>query len=154
MKIKEIKLNKKGVSYKTPNKEKIKALKIKYINKLGRLDRRKESVLDDLQWFKDIRQGTRDYKTITRRFWAPILQIILYGVIHRTKLYERNIKRLLKRLNRKIVNYDLKLQQIHQELCGSYVRYCAICNCEDLRACEGGCYWVEENLCSSCVGKL
>lgn len=28
---------------------------------------------------------------------------------------------------------------------------CRICGCTDDNACPGGCYWVEEDLCSKCV---
>lgn len=28
---------------------------------------------------------------------------------------------------------------------------CRRCGCTDDRACPGGCYWVEPNLCSACV---
>lgn len=28
---------------------------------------------------------------------------------------------------------------------------CRVCGCTWNNACEGGCYWVEENLCSECV---
>ena len=30
-------------------------------------------------------------------------------------------------------------------------RKCRKCGCTDDRACNGGCYWVEEDLCSSCL---
>lgn len=30
---------------------------------------------------------------------------------------------------------------------------CRVCGCTDDRACPGGCYWVEEDLCSECAGK-
>jgi len=30
------------------------------------------------------------------------------------------------------------------------VRACRVCGCTDMRACEGGCYWVERDLCSRC----
>jgi hypothetical protein len=30
---------------------------------------------------------------------------------------------------------------------------CRICGCIDEEACPEGCYWVEPNLCSSCVDK-
>lgn len=30
---------------------------------------------------------------------------------------------------------------------------CRICGCTQNNACQGGCYWVEEDLCSSCVDK-
>ncbi len=30
-------------------------------------------------------------------------------------------------------------------------RRCRICGCTDDNACEGGCYWVEEDLCSACA---
>jgi len=31
--------------------------------------------------------------------------------------------------------------------------HCRICGCTDEHACEGGCYWVEEDLCSACAEK-
>lgn len=33
------------------------------------------------------------------------------------------------------------------------VRKCRVCGCTDDHACPGGCYWVEEDLCSQCEGK-
>lgn len=33
------------------------------------------------------------------------------------------------------------------------VRHCRICGCTEKRACEGGCYWVEYDLCSSCIAE-
>lgn len=38
------------------------------------------------------------------------------------------------------------LVEIKQDL-----RRCRICGCTDDNACMGGCYWVEDDLCSSCV---
>jgi hypothetical protein len=31
------------------------------------------------------------------------------------------------------------------------VRACRVCGCTDDRACPGGCWWVEADLCSSCA---
>lgn len=31
------------------------------------------------------------------------------------------------------------------------VRRCRVCNCTDDVACMSGCWWVEEDLCSSCA---
>lgn len=31
---------------------------------------------------------------------------------------------------------------------------CRICGCTQNNACEGGCYWVEDHLCSQCAKKL
>jgi len=33
-------------------------------------------------------------------------------------------------------------------------RSCRLCGCTELAACEGGCFWVAEDLCSACVVKL
>jgi transcriptional regulator with XRE-family HTH domain len=33
------------------------------------------------------------------------------------------------------------------------VRKCRVCGCTDDHACEGGCYWVEADLCSKCAEK-
>lgn len=30
------------------------------------------------------------------------------------------------------------------------VRACRVCGCTDFQACEGGCWWVAADLCSSC----
>jgi hypothetical protein len=29
--------------------------------------------------------------------------------------------------------------------------HCRVCGCSNLSACAGGCWWVEDDLCSSCV---
>lgn len=33
------------------------------------------------------------------------------------------------------------------------VRTCRVCGCTDDHACEGGCEWIEWDLCSKCKGK-
>lgn len=33
-----------------------------------------------------------------------------------------------------------------------HLRCCRKCGCTDLRACPGGCSWVEDDLCSRCAG--
>ena len=30
---------------------------------------------------------------------------------------------------------------------------CRVCGCTQYNACDGGCYWVEPDLCSKCVGE-
>lgn len=32
-------------------------------------------------------------------------------------------------------------------------RECIICHCTTMKACPGGCYWVDDNLCSQCSQK-
>jgi hypothetical protein len=32
-------------------------------------------------------------------------------------------------------------------------RACRSCGCTDLEACEGGCWWVESDLCSACLAR-
>jgi hypothetical protein len=31
---------------------------------------------------------------------------------------------------------------------------CRVCGCTWAHACEGGCYWIEDDLCSKCAVKL
>ena len=38
------------------------------------------------------------------------------------------------------------------EAINSSIRRCRVCGCPDDHACPGGCYWVEEDLCSACAG--
>ncbi len=33
------------------------------------------------------------------------------------------------------------------------VRTCRVCGCTDQYACDGGCWWVERDLCSACTNK-
>ncbi len=33
-------------------------------------------------------------------------------------------------------------------------RRCRMCGCTELNACEGGCSWVEADLCSACTGPI
>ena len=33
------------------------------------------------------------------------------------------------------------------------IQACRVCGCTNEMACEGGCSWVEDDLCSECVGK-
>lgn len=30
------------------------------------------------------------------------------------------------------------------------IRVCRACGCTDMSACDDGCYWVEDDLCSAC----
>jgi len=32
------------------------------------------------------------------------------------------------------------------------LRVCRVCGCSEYNACEGGCFWVEKDLCSECAG--
>ena len=34
-----------------------------------------------------------------------------------------------------------------------FKRKCRVCGCDWNHPCEGGCYWVSDDLCSKCVGK-
>ena len=31
---------------------------------------------------------------------------------------------------------------------------CRVCGCTEHQACPGGCYWVEDDLCSACADKM
>lgn len=46
---------------------------------------------------------------------------------------------------------DAILAKIESEA-GAGKPYCRVCGCTDDHACPGGCYWVEDDLCSACAG--
>lgn len=48
-------------------------------------------------------------------------------------------------------NKNLKLERLAELTEDVKVRVCRKCGCKDYRACDGGCYWVEDDLCSKCV---
>lgn len=39
-------------------------------------------------------------------------------------------------------------------MCEDRRQRCRVCRCTNLRGCANGCWWVEEDLCSNCVGKV
>jgi len=44
-----------------------------------------------------------------------------------------------------------KMRTIEKFIKPEEVRKCRVCGCTDIQACPGGCYWVEDNLCSACA---
>jgi len=34
--------------------------------------------------------------------------------------------------------------------CAASIRICRVCGCTEEVACEGGCWWIERDLCSNC----
>lgn len=45
------------------------------------------------------------------------------------------------------------LIDLQQETDFLHRRVCRVCGCDDAHACDGGCEWVQFDLCSRCVGK-
>ena len=50
---------------------------------------------------------------------------------------------------------DEQVQALYRELKNRFSflkeRKCRVCGCTDVCACPGGCYWVEDDLCSDCI---
>lgn len=46
---------------------------------------------------------------------------------------------------------EQKLERLAGLTRGIKVRVCRKCGCKDYSPCDGGCYWVEDDLCSKCV---
>ena len=44
--------------------------------------------------------------------------------------------------------YNPDLELIKESL---KARICRVCGCTDDSACDGGCYWIEEDLCNQCL---
>lgn len=60
------------------------------------------------------------------------------------------------------LNYEIEIEdeisgieEIHNYLDTVFLREkkCRVCGCDWFRACPGGCYWVEDDLCSRCEGE-
>ncbi|EHL0042373.1 hypothetical protein E5K34_002501 [Enterococcus faecalis] len=45
----------------------------------------------------------------------------------------------------------LKEQEELNEVFDPDDRRCRVCGCTQFNACSGGCYWIEEDLCTRCV---
>lgn len=45
----------------------------------------------------------------------------------------------------------LMIERAAELVAEARARSCRVCGCTDERACEGGCRWVEADLCSACV---
>lgn len=63
-----------------------------------------------------------------------------------------------KRLTKREVEFVGGCLSCYEEIAGddwmSGIRTCRVCGCTDLEACPGGCYWVEDDLCSRCVEEV
>lgn len=46
------------------------------------------------------------------------------------------------------------LESNDEECTHDSAKKCRVCGCDWLHACHGGCYWVEDDLCSCCVDKI
>lgn len=44
-----------------------------------------------------------------------------------------------------------KLKRLEERLKEKEIQRCRVCGCTYYTPCEGGCYWVEEDLCSKCA---
>lgn len=38
------------------------------------------------------------------------------------------------------------------EVPDEFLKVCRVCGCSEYNACEGGCSWIDKNLCSACAG--
>ena len=47
-------------------------------------------------------------------------------------------------------NYQKEQEELN-EIFDPDDRRCRVCACTQFNACPGGCYWIEEDLCSKCV---
>jgi hypothetical protein len=47
---------------------------------------------------------------------------------------------------------ELRAAPPRPDLTALGIRTCRVCGCTDNCGCEEGCYWVENDLCSSCIG--
>lgn len=50
-------------------------------------------------------------------------------------------------------DFNLPLRVSRNGIAYLFERRCRECGCTDHDACPGGCYWVEQDLCSQCQGK-
>ena len=49
---------------------------------------------------------------------------------------------------------EYKIERLAKRLEEENIQRCRVCGCTWNNACEGGCYWVEEDLCSKCAKEL
>ena len=74
------------------------------------------------------------------------------------------MRRIRKQEGKKIINFLIKTKKIPIEELNFSIendeRICVNCGCSDLRACQNGCYWIDEDetsffgICSNCEESL
>ena len=74
------------------------------------------------------------------------------------------MRRIRKQEGKKIINFLIKTKKIPIEELNFSIendeRICVICGCSDLRACQNGCYWIDEDetsifgICCNCEESL
>lgn len=50
--------------------------------------------------------------------------------------------------------WEITLERAHAVLSSSGLRRCRACGCSQYDACEDGCDWAGEGLCTACVSKV
>jgi hypothetical protein len=58
-----------------------------------------------------------------------------------------------KALQAEIEALRARVELLEGVLSDAGIRYCRVCGCTDDYACDEGCEWAEEDLCSACVAK-
>ncbi|QOC24809.1 hypothetical protein IC744_16235 [Microbacterium hominis] len=74
-----------------------------------------------------------------------VLQVVLFIVV---VLVQAAAVVLLARMLRRVDDIDERVAFLEPMF---DVRRCRVCQCTDDVACMSGCWWVEEDLCSSCA---
>ncbi|MCD7947526.1 MAG: hypothetical protein LUG13_04405 [Oscillospiraceae bacterium] len=88
-------------------------------------------------------QGTEEQ---CRAFWAehdPTPEIVWAYILDRVA----NAPTIL-HANTSVMSHMPVLDNLLSE-----TKRCRVCGCTEHNACDGGCAWVEDDLCSRCVGK-
>lgn len=77
-----------------------------------------------------------------RELAGPFRQVLVHGQLHVVP----------EEVHRSVALLLAKVEQLGARLEGLAGQACRVCGCTQEDACEGGCWWVEEDLCSSCHG--
>ena len=87
--------------------------------------------------------------------WCPVMECtVSESILGRTQRHEFPDGKISYRVGKKRAGRLLDgrtWDEMPTKLLAS-VRRCRVCGCTDDRACEGGCYWIEADLCSRCAG--
>ncbi len=68
----------------------------------------------------------------------------------------RKLNEFVKKFKRDFTEPDklyIHISDLDNEMHHIKEQKCRVCGCTENHACPGGCYWVEWDLCSKCVGK-
>lgn len=104
--------------------------------------------------FIDYKFNNKLFKYLREQYKMSVKMVAQDLEVHRNTITSLESGKFQPSLNLAIKISVLFKEPLNVMVLNTSVRQCYICGCSDHNACQGGCWWVEDDLCSSCEKKI